>query len=124
MEATSELDQPVGAWRLQSVHNTFSDTGERIAPYGENPVGRMVFEPGGRIMFLFGAAGRQAPQDDSDRSSLFDSIVAYTGTVRVDGPGRLITTVDLALNPAVRGEQARYFTLDGDKLSIRTAEQT
>jgi len=106
------------------VHNTFSDTGERIAPYGENPVGWMVLDLSGRIMFLFGAADRTPPSNDSDRAGLFGSIVAYTGKVRSDGPGRLITMVDLALHPSVHGEQVRFFELDGDRLKIRTAEQT
>ena len=51
-------------------------------------------------------------------------MVSYTGTVRMDGPGRFITTIDLAMNPAVRGEQVRLFELADDRLSIRTPEQT
>ena len=59
-----------------------------------------------------------------DKADLFDSMVSYTGTVKMDGPGRFITTIDLAMNPAVRGEQVRFFELAGDRLSIRTPEQT
>jgi hypothetical protein len=50
-------------------------------------------------------------------------MVAYTGRVKMEA-GRFVTTVDLAMNPAVRGEQVRFFELTGDRLSIRTPEQT
>jgi hypothetical protein len=51
-------------------------------------------------------------------------MMAYTGRVRLDGPGRFVTTVDLAWNPAWTGEQLRFFSIDKDRLTIRTPEQT
>jgi hypothetical protein len=119
----SEFGELVGSWRLQTFGITFSDTGERIDQYGPNPVGQMVLAATGRIMFLFGKPDRQPPTSVADRASLFDSMVSYTGTVKMDGPGRFITTIDLAMNPALRGEQVRFFELAGDRLGIRTAEQ-
>jgi Lipocalin-like domain len=120
----SEFRELVGSWRLQTLGITFSDTGERIDQFGPSPVGRMVLAATGRIMFLFGKPDRQPPTSVADRASLFDSMVSYTGTVTMDGPGRFITTIDLAMHPAVRGEQVRFFELAGDRLSIRTEEQT
>ena len=84
----------------------------------------MVLHPSGRIMFLFGAANRRAPESDADRAALFNTMVAYTGKVRPDGEGRFVTTVNLDMNPAIRGEQVRHFSLTDDRLSIRTSEQT
>jgi hypothetical protein len=55
------------------------------------------------------------------RATLFSDLAAYT---RLDGPGRFSTTVDLAWNPAWRGEQLRFFALDGDRLTIRSPAQT
>jgi len=106
------------------MSNTFSDNNERIEPLGPKPDGRMMLDAGGRIMFLFARSGRSAPADDGERAVLFNELVAYTGLVRPDGLGRLITTVDLAWNPAFGGEQRRLFTLDHDRLTIRTPEQT
>jgi len=37
---------------------------------------------------------------------------------------QLITTVDLAWNPTFGGEQRRFYTIDGNRLTIRTPEQT
>ena len=120
----SEFHMLVGSWHLQSLGITFSDTGERIEQFGPRPIGRMVLAATGRIMFLFGRPDREPPSSLEDRAGLFDSMVSYTGTVKMDGPGRFITTIDLAMNPAVRGEQVRLFELAGDRLSIRTPEQT
>jgi hypothetical protein len=84
----------------------------------------MVLEPGGRIMFLFTRSNRQPPTDDAERAELFRELGAYTGRVRLDGLDRLITTVDLSSHPGWGGDQLRFFTLDGDRLTIRTPEQT
>ncbi len=120
----SQFRMLAGSWRLKSLGITFSNTGERIDQFGPNPVGRMVLAETGRIMFLFGKPGRAPPTNAADRADLFDSMVSYTGTVKMDGPGRFITTIDLAMNPSVRGEQVRLFELEGDRLNIRTPEQT
>ena len=119
-----DLTALVGAWRLLSASATMCDTKERREPWGPNPDGHMVLEPGGRIMFLFANPGRMPPTSDADRASLFNGMTAYTGRVRLDGPGRFVTTVDLAWNPAWTGERLRFFSIDKDRLTIRTPEQT
>jgi hypothetical protein len=120
----SEFHTFVGSWRLQSLGITFSDTGERIDQFGPSPVGRMVLAASGRIMFLFGKPDRKPPSSATDNADLFDSMVSYTGTVKMDGPGRVITTIDLAMHPAFSGEQVRFFELVGNRLRIGTPEQT
>jgi hypothetical protein len=110
-----DLSPLLGSWRLESLGLTFSGTGERVEPYGPHPDGHMVLEASGRIMFLFTRANRPAPTSDADRAALFNDMTAYTGLVRLDGPGRFITTVDLAWNPMLQGEQLRFFTLKGDR---------
>ena len=117
-----ELAPLVGSWRLLAWANRFSDTGEREETFGPNPEGRMVFEPGGRIMFLFMKPNRQMPATDADRAALLGDMVAYTGLVRPDGPGRFVTTVDFSWIPFPQKEQLRFYKLDGDRLEIRTSE--
>jgi hypothetical protein len=78
----------------------------------------MTLSAGGRIMFLFGAANRRPAKSDADRASLFNTMVAYTGKVRLDGPGRIVTTVDLAVSPLIHGEQVRFFSLADNRLAI------
>lgn len=120
----TELASLAGAWRLRSLGLTWSDNGERTDIYGPNPDGYMVLEKSGRIMFIFGPRHRRPPENDSDRAALFETLTAYTGRVRLDGPGRLVTTVDYAWNPAWSGEQLRFFTLSEERLEVRTPEQT
>jgi hypothetical protein len=114
----------VGAWRLISYGITFSDTGERVEPYGANPDGYMVLSQSGRIMFLFGPHDRKVPQNEADGIALFNNLFAYTGIIRLEGPASFITAVDYAWTPAWFGDQLRHFTVTGDKLVIRTPEQT
>jgi len=118
------IAQLAGSWRLLSHGTTFTDTKERLEIFGQKPDGRMVLTPAGRIMFLFMKPDRQPPKSDADRAVLLNEMVAYSGIVRMDGPGRFITTIDLSGNPAWNGDQLRLFTVDGDRLTIRTPEQT
>ena len=114
----------VGSWRLLSHGTTYVDTNHRLEVFGSRPEGRMVLTPGGRIMFIFMKSDRQPPKSDADRAILLSEMVAYSGTIRMDGPGRFITTIDLSANPTWHGEQLRLFQVDGDRLTIRTPEQT
>lgn len=84
----------------------------------------MVLDAGGRIVFLFMKANRKPPTNDADRAALFNSMVAYSGFVKQDGPGRFITTVDVSWTPTPEVKQLRFFSLDGDRLTIRTPAQT
>ena len=116
-----DLTSLVGGWRLESLVLTFSDNGEREEPYGPDPEGYMVLEASGRIMFLFTKRNRSRPVSDSDRALLFNDMTAYTGLVRLDGPGRFVTTIDLAWNPAFPGELLRCFTQSKGCLSATAA---
>jgi Lipocalin-like domain len=119
-----DLTPLVGSWRMVSNRVTFSDTGETIDQFGPDPPGWMVFEPGGRVMFLFTRAGRQPAASDSGRSDLLKSMAAYTGRVHRDAIDRFVISVDLAWNPALSGDQVRYFEVVGDDLNIWSPEQT
>ena len=114
----------LGSWRLRSVEAVFADNGERAAPWGKEPLGRMVLDGSGRIMFLIMRAGRQPPTDAAMRATLFRDMLSYTGRIRLDGAGRFITAVDLARDPSEIGEERlRHFSLDGDRLVVRVPEQ-
>lgn len=119
-----DLAPLVGSWRLLSAGMTFADTNQRVEPWGSAPVGCMVLDPGGRIMFLFTRSNRQAPTNASERAELFDGLLAYSGLLRLDGPGRFITTVDVAAHPAFGGEILRLYRIEGDHLIINSREQT
>ena len=80
----------------------------------------MVFSQTGRIMFLIMRSDRKPPANDADRAALFDNMISYSGNVRLDGPGKIITTIDVSLIPSEVGiERPRLFAIDGDRLTIR-----
>ncbi len=115
----------VGSWRLVSVEATFTDTGERVATFGDTPGGRVVVTSAGRIMFLITKSDRSPPGDDAARAALFNQTIAYSGTVRLAAPGQFVTTVELSLFPDEVGtEKLRHFRISGDQLIITRPAQT
>ena len=115
-----------GAWRVVSAYVEFADTGETTDSLGPDPRGWIVFTEAGRMFGLITAAGRKDARTEGDFERLFMSMLAYSGSVVVDAEkGSFVTRVDTAWQPSwVGSEQVRYFTIDGDTLNIRSAEQT
>ena len=123
MPAHSE--QLVGTWQLMSARFELADTGECGDAYGPNPLGSLILTDNGRMMAIVTSAARAPPKDEAGRAALFESMMAYSGKYRIEGEDTFITTVDLAWHPAWNGtEQTRFFQLDGNTLSITTAQLT
>lgn len=113
-----------GIWKLQSIQFEFADTGERVDVYGANPSGYLIQTIEGRMMAIITRSDRMPPKEDSDGAALFKSMMAYTGTYRVDSDDKFVTDVDLAWHPGWNGtQQVRFFKVDEDTLSITTAQQ-
>jgi hypothetical protein len=113
-----------GSWRLVSfkVQVTGVDAAPRDA-FGPTPFGRLIFAPDHRMIAYLSAADRKPPANDGDAAPMLRSMIAYTGTFRVEGD-RFITTVDGAWNEVTRGRDlVRMFTVEGDRLSIHVPEQ-
>jgi len=115
-----------GAWRVVSAHVERADGGETADSLGPDPEGWIGFTESGRMIGLLTAAGRKDASSPGDYEALFKSMVAYSGSVTVDErAGSFVNRVDTAWQPSwVGSEQVRYFTLEGDLLHIRSAEQT
>ena len=76
-------------------------------------------------MAILTRSDRAPPKEDADGAALFKSMMAYTGNFRIEGKDKFITDVDLAWHPGWNGtEQTRFFKVEGDTLSITTAQQT
>jgi Lipocalin-like domain len=117
----AERDVLVGNWRLVSFEREYQSAGEREYPMGKAPTGYILFLPEGRMAVLITAEGRKAPATEQDRAGLFNSLVAYTGTYRVEGD-KWITTVDVSASPAWVGtDQTRSFRITGNRLQEVTA---
>ena len=114
-------DSPIhGAWKLLTYVVEAQATAESFAPMGNNPSGYVIFTPEGRLSFTLSAAGRRPPRSVDERAGLLSSMIAYTGSYRLEGD-RWITQVDVAWNPAWVGtEQTRFFVIEGGQLLVRT----
>jgi hypothetical protein len=117
----ADRDVLVGNWRLVSFEREYQATGEREYPMGKTPTGYIVFLTEGRMAVVITGEGRKAPTTDQDLAGLYNSLVAYTGSYRVDGD-KWMTTVDVSANPAWVGtDQTRTFRITGDRLQEITA---
>jgi len=120
--AQDAAKQLVGSWKLTSWTIQVID-GEATQPFGPNPKGRAVFTLGGFSAFMIARSDRKPATSDADSAALLKSLMVYTGKFTVDGD-KLTTNVDLSWNEILTGTaQVRFFKLEGDKLSVRTAEQ-
>jgi hypothetical protein len=110
----------LGWWKITSFHVELEDTGERVDIFGVDPLGHMVIADD-RIMSILTSRERA----DKSAAALFETIMAYSGSCRIEDEGRLVIKVDAAWHPAWVGSvQVRFFNVDGDTLSIATAWQT
>jgi hypothetical protein len=113
----------IGVWHLISYQTEFQDGSPKRAMFGEHPTGYIIFTREGRLMTVIEAEDRKAPATDSDRATLLKTLIAYSGTYRIEG-GRWIAHIDTAWNPAWDGtEQVRSFQIDGNRLTVRSTWQ-
>lgn len=108
----------LGTWKLVSFESESQATGVRVPVLGKNPTGYAIYTPEGRVMAILTGEGRKAAKTDQDCAELLKSMLAYTGTYRLEGD-KIIVKVDAAWNPEYVGaEQVRLFRIDGDRLQI------
>ena len=117
-----DADDLVGVWKLKSF--SLQVLGEQPTDiFGEHPIGYLILTVEGRMMIIVTRADRKPATTVDERAALLGSMVSYTGHYTVEHD-RIIIRPDVAWNEIYSGtEQIRYYTLNGDKLSIRTAEQ-
>jgi hypothetical protein len=114
--------QLAGSWKLNSWTIQIVG-GDATEPFGPNPKGRAIFTPDGYVVFVIAAANRKPAASDEESATLLKTLLVYTGKFIVDGD-KFTTKVDISGNELLTGQdQVRFFRLEGDKLTLRTAEQ-
>ena len=109
-----------GAWKLVSYDVEVQTTGEKFPPMGKNPMGYVIFTPEARVWFVLTGDGRKPAKTAEEKAALLDTLIAYTGTYRVEGD-KWITSVEVAWNPEWVGtQQSRSFNVEGDRLQVLT----
>ena len=119
-QQTRQSNPVQGVWSLVSYVVEEQENSETFAPMGEHPSGYVIFTAEGRLSFTLTAEGRQPAETVAERAALQSSLIAYTGTYRLE-EDRWITQVDVAWNPEWVGtEQTRFFRISGDQLTVHT----
>ena len=110
----------LGSWQLLSYQVEVKANGDCFTPMGNHPNGYVIFTAEGRLSFTLSAEGRQPAESTAERAALQSSLIAYTGTYRLE-KNRWITQVDVAWDPAwVGSEQIRFFNISDDLLTVHT----
>jgi hypothetical protein len=122
---SSEENALIGTWKLKSFVREVLGTGERYNQLGERPEGVIGYSTDGRMYAIFVAGDRIKPRDDiptdAERIELFKTMIAYSGTYTVDAL-KVVHHVDTSWNGArIGSDQVRFYTLEGDTLTIKTA---
>jgi hypothetical protein len=115
--------QLAGSWKLTSW--TIQIVGGDVTePFGPNPKGRVLITPDGYAAFVIAAANHKPAANDAESAALLKTLMVYTGPFTIEGD-KFTTKVDISWNELLTGQdQVRFFKLEGNKLTIRTAEQT
>lgn len=119
----------IGAWRLISWEIEFEGLDEPARPFGDNPVGWLVYSAEGAMSAQLMSRGRPGLDGRSirklapeERLSVLETFFAYAGRYRIEDD-TVIHEVDVALNPDFIGQdQHRKAVLDDDRLILRGAE--
>jgi hypothetical protein len=126
--ATPVKERLIGSWRLLS-YDKQSESGEVTPAFGPRPHGRLMYDAAGRMSVHLADPRRAAfASNDALRGTpeevrqAFEGYFGYFGTYSVDvAAGTVTHHVEGALFPNFAGtDQKRFFTLSGDRLTLRT----
>lgn len=124
----SPFDQFAGSWRLVSAEGHSTD-GSVTYDWGQNPLGRVMFDAGGRLSlhlvdpdrpeFASGDFLRPTPDE---LSKAFNGYFGYFGSYTVAPDKQTVTFhIDGAAYPNYIGsDQLRFYEISGDKLVLKT----
>jgi hypothetical protein len=122
--AADDITSPiVGLWKLTGTTTKNVATGVMERQYGEHPNGYQLFTKGGHMIFISVADNRKPPSQTvptaAERAALFDAIVAYGGTYKVDG-SKVLIHIDTHTVPPFPETVDRTHTMEinGKKLTL------
>jgi hypothetical protein len=132
-------DEFIGAWKLVSYEHR-SAAGEISYPMGQHPVGRIAYDPLGRMSAQLMPADRPnfkgSPGTSEERAAAFDTYVAYYGTYMAlirhlygtytvnPADHQVVHHVEASLFPNWAGtDLTRSYEFSGSQLILRAAWQ-
>jgi hypothetical protein len=123
-QSVEAADNPLfGTWRVTSFKLQVVGEPEQRDVLGSNPKGYIILTPEPRIMVFLAADGRRPPTNQAEAAAMLQSMAAYTGRITLE-PDKFTTDVEISSNQVLVGSpQVRFYTISGDKLTLRTPEQ-
>ena len=118
----------VGTWQVTSFALLELDTNKTSHPFGENPSGYIQYSPGGHMVVFLQSGNPKHPANfpytDAERVHAHRSIFgAYAGKYAVEGD-KVVHHIMASWRPEWKGtDQTRYFSIEGNKLTVKTAPQ-
>jgi hypothetical protein len=115
----------IGVWKVVSIETKEVASGKVTRPLGDQLTGTFVFTRGGRFSGMVFRADRKAPEGanatEPERVALFNSLVAYNGSYRIDGD-KLVMTIESSHIQSWNGTN-RVLTIgiNGTRLTGRSA---
>ncbi len=122
-------EQLVGAWSLSSFVERDIETGVENHPFGERPLGLILYTPDGYMSAQLQRADRHAFADGDllratpeEYAAAGSSYVAYSGRFFVDEAKRSLShEMAVSFFPNWLGQrQVRLVAVDGDRLQLST----
>jgi hypothetical protein len=97
----------VGTWSLLGWHEQGADGAVLRHPFGEHPLGRLIYTPDGKMTGILAAADAE-------------DFLSYSGAFRLEDD-RVVHSVDISSERRFLGSDlVRLVDLDGDDLTLRT----
>jgi hypothetical protein len=122
--AAADNNPLLGTWRLRSFIREVVGTDERYNQMGEHPDGYIMYTADGRMLVFFVTDDQPRPRaepTDEERVKLHKAMLAYGGTYTLS-QGKVVNHIDIEWDGRRLGtDQVRFYTIDGDKLVIKTA---
>jgi hypothetical protein len=116
--ATPSLGQQslVGTYKIISQEVVVEGT--PTYPMGKTPRGYLIITPT-RAVFFFTGTDRKFGTSAAEKAALLDTLVAWSGTYRIEG-SKIMITGDASWTEVFTGkEQMRNFTVSGNRLTLR-----
>jgi Lipocalin-like domain len=124
MAATTEdlASQIVGVWKYLSFNNKEVATGKITHPFGEKPIGYIVFTKAGRMIWTLIGDNRAKPAGavatDAERLRLYETLSTGSGTYKIDGDTVTVTYEASWLETWTGTTQKRKAAITGNRLTV------
>jgi hypothetical protein len=115
----------VGVWKVVSIETKEVQSGKVTRPLGDQLTGTFTFTRGGNFQGMVFRTDRNAPvasnATDAERVALFNSLVAYNGTYRIEGD-KLVMSIENSHIQAWNGtDRTLTLEINGKRLQGRSA---